>query len=142
MIARSSIKNDVEVDDNSSTDNTSCNDDEQNIKLKIGEIKASKKRAFHENYNVQKNRNKTKKKTRQIKKEAHELQTKIMSKDLKLCSLSSVNLPSDQMDVTEIQNGNSQDKCLNSKLAQKRTREQTEEKENGKSKRKKSINCS
>lgn len=93
--------------------------------------------------NAQKKKKKKNKKEKQLlKKEARELRGKAMSEDLEVFKFSTVNLPENDINKTEVcQNGHSHNKSTNSKLIQKRNCDNVVEENREPKKRRKSINC-
>lgn len=124
---------------NKSTDAASRSNGKEDTGSEDRKTSVSEEETSHGN-NVSKKRKKNKKKDKQmLKKEARELRVKVMSKDLKLFNFSSVILPENQIDETEIQNGSSHDEFSNLKSSQKRTHGQT--KKDSESKKRKSVHC-
>lgn len=99
------------------------------------EEKEQEEAAQNDNEQRKKKKNKSRQRDKRLlKKEARELRAKVMSQDIELFKFSNVSLPENE-DATEVlQNGNSNDRSVNSK--RNRTMEDDRE-----PKRKKSVNC-
>jgi len=141
----SSAKNNVTLK-KSSNIISQTNDKQNNVKFKnekTSELEKEKEEEKQENIahdnNEKKNKkNKNKQKDKQLlKKKTRDLREKIMSEGLKGLKFSSVHLPENNVKMEEVvENGNSPVSSIDSKLSQKRNREETREK-NGKFKKRK-----
>lgn len=130
---------------NYSVNITTCNEDEQgNASLQKKNILREETSLVNNSMKKKKQKSKSKQKDKQmLKKEAYKLRAKVISEDLKPFNFSKVNLTDDQINITGmLQNEDLYDnKITFSKSPQKRSREQTMEKDNKVKRKRQNVSC-
>lgn len=127
------MKDNIQLNNNIT--DVSCNNGTQrNIKPQNKKLNDNLKAEIQPNNNLHKKKKKRKQKEEQtLKKEARELRTVAMSKDLEPFDFSIVNLSESEMDITEVyRNGDTCDGITSPNYPQKRNCEQTVEDTNHK----------